>query len=377
MPSESSIATPRIDVFLQYYKPHVSGLTNMAVDLAEAAVADGYDVHVHCVAKSGPTTVENVDGVTVHAYRRTFSLGRGNFSVAMLNAARRLRRRPGIAHFHLPLPESAVFSWLLGPKWRSVVTYQCDAPLGSFGDTAIARALDVSHRVLIRRADVVCTSSADYAEHSRLSRLFSERASVPIPATSIDRAGGTRRFAVEGRRQIGFLGRPTTEKGIDVLMDALESLPDDVLLTLAGPLDGLTDRVGYDRQRLERLIAEGRVRSLGFLDESDIADFHASLDVFVLPSTNSFEAFGIVQVEAMSAGTPVVASALPGVRTIVQSTGFGEIAAVGDAVDLAMAISRALERTYDAAHAREVLEQRYLPPVPQNAYLEIYRRLSR
>ncbi|ANJ27690.1 glycosyltransferase family 4 protein [Agromyces aureus] len=368
--------TERIDVFLQYYKPHVSGLTNMAADLAGAAVRSGYEVHVHCVAKEGGTTHQEMDGVQVHAYRRTFSLGRGNFSISLLLASMKLRRLRGIAHFHLPLPESAFFSWVLGPGWRTIVTYQCDAPVGSTLDTLIARALDASHRVLIRRANVTCTSSSDYADESRLRDLFRERGAIAIPATSIDRRGGTRRFALEGRRQLGFLGRPTAEKGIDVLMDALEQLPDDLVLTLAGPLDGLADQVGYDRQRLQRLIDNGRARSLGFLAEEDIADFYASLDVFALPSTNSFEAFGIVQVEAMSAGTPVVASALPGVRTIVRSTGFGEIAEIADGTDLARAVMLALDTEYDVARARDVLEERYLSPVPENAYLGIYRRLA-
>lgn len=365
----------RIDVFLQYYKPHVSGLTNMAATLAETAAGAGYDVHVHCVAKAGAGSTTVVDGVTVHSYRKSFSLGRGNFSLGFLRAGRRARREEGIAHFHLPLPESALFGWMLSHR-PLLVTYQCDAPANGFLGTIMARALDVSHKVLIRRARVTCTSSDDYAVHSRLAPLFARMSARGIAATSIDRAGGRPRYALEGKRQIGFLGRPTSEKGIDVLMRALELLPDDIVVTLAGPLDGLSEKVGYDRALLGALMDRGRVRSLGFLEEDDIADYYASLDLFVLPSTNSFEAFGIVQVEAMSAGTPVVASDLPGVRTIVQTTGFGEIAPIGDAAGLAAAIGRALGSTYDVEHARHVLESTYLPPVPENRYLEIFEDLS-
>jgi glycosyltransferase involved in cell wall biosynthesis len=368
--------TRRVDVFLQYYKPHVSGLTNMAATIAEYSALHGYDVHVHCVAKAGPTTTNVVDGVNVHAYRRTVSLGRANFSFGFVIAAWRLRKTAGLAHFHLPLPESAVFAWTLRGR-PMVVTYQCDAPLlGGLSDL-IARGLDASHRVLIRRASATVTSSDDYARNSRLGDLFASAGSIAIPATSIDRAGGRPRYAIDGRRQVGFLGRPTSEKGIDVLMDAIDRLPEDILLTLAGPLDGLSDEVGYDRARLGRLMDEGRVRSLGFLEESDIRDFYASLDVFVLPSTNSFEAFGIVQVEAISAGTPVVASDLPGVRTIPLQTGFGEVAPVGDSVGLAEAIGRALSGNYDAARAREVLASVYLAPVPEESYLALFDSLTR
>ncbi len=368
--------TRRVDVFLQYYKPHVSGLTNLAATIAEYTARQDYDVHVHCVAKAGPRTTEHLDGVTVHAYRRTFSLGRANFSLGFLAAAWRLRKTAGLAHFHLPLPESAPLAWALRRR-PLVVTYHCDAPLLGGLDDLMAKGLDTSHRVLIRRASATVTTSDDYARNSRLSDVFASVGSTAVPATSIDRAGGKPRYSIEGRRQVGFLGRPTSEKGIDVLMDAIDLLPMDVLVTLAGPLDGLSDKVGYDRVRLGRLMDEGRVRSLGFLDEDDIADFYASLDVFVLPSTNSFEAFGIVQVEAISAGTPVVASDLPGVRTIPQRTGFGEVAPVGDAVGLAAAIGRALTTDYDAAHAREVLDRDYLPPVPEKSYVAIFDSLTR
>ena len=159
-------------------------------------------------------------------------------------------------------------------------------------------------------------------------------------------------------------------------MDAMDLLPDDVLLTLAGPLDGLSEKVGYDRARLEALIASGRARSLGFLEEQDIADFYTSLSAFVLPSTNSFEAFGIVQVETISAGTPVVASDLPGVRTIIQTTGFGEVAPIADPAGLAAAIERALTTSYDREKAESALRRMYLPPVPENAYLALFDELA-
>lgn len=375
----ASVSAPertRIDVFLQYYKPHVSGLTNMAADLAESAVRRGYEVHVHCVATSGAPGEFELGGVKVHAYRKSFALGRAAFSFAGLAAIWRLRRRGGIAHVHLPYPEAVLLGWTLGTGWRVVGTYHCDAPrTGGFG-TVVARALDMSHRAFTRRADITVTSSEDYAQHSRLKDLFARVAAVAIPATSVDRAGGSPRFAREGVRQVGFLGRPTSEKGIDVLLRAIELLPADVCLLIGGPVEGLSEKASFDSAKLAALTAGGRVRTLGFIAEEELADFYASIDVLALPSTNSFEAFGIVQVEAMSAGVPVVASNLPGVRTIVWRTGFGRIAAVNDAQDLAVSIAAVLQTTYDAPAVRRILEDDYLSPVPENAYLELYQRLS-
>jgi glycosyltransferase involved in cell wall biosynthesis len=95
---------------------------------------------------------------------------------------------------------------------------------------------------------------------------------------------------------------------------------------------------------------------LGFVPDESIADFYASLDVFALPSVNAFEAFGIVQVEAMMAGVPALASDLPGVRTPVAETGFGVVVPVADVDGIARGLSRLVTEKPDpegAARARK------------------------
>lgn len=74
------------------------------------------------------------------------------------------------------------------------------------------------------------------------------------------------------------------------------------------------------------------------IPEEEMGKFYEGLDLFVLPSTNSLEAYGMVQVEAMLCGVPVVASDLFGVRTIVQKTGMGVIVKKKDPEDLANGI---------------------------------------
>jgi glycosyltransferase involved in cell wall biosynthesis len=347
----------------------------MAADLAEYAARNGYQVHVRCVSIAGPAEVSEMRGVTVHRYRRSFSLGRGVFSFPLIREIWRMGKGAGIVHAHMPYPESFLLSWWLGPGWRLITTFQCDAPMSGGLSSLIARALDVSESAFIKRADFAVASSADHARHSRLARVMAEHGGRAIPATSIDRRGGSPIYAEPGKRYVGFLGRPTSEKGVEVVLGALERPPADVCLLMAGPTVGLTEKATFDRAPFERLAAGGRIRALGFLDEDQIADFYASLHVIILPSTNSFEAFGIVQVEAMSAGTPVVASNLPGVCTIVQATGLGEIAATDDPGDLARCILEVLNGDYDRNEARAVLERGYLSPRPETSYLELYEQM--
>jgi len=81
---------------------------------------------------------------------------------------------------------------------------------------------------------------------------------------------------------------------------------------------------------------------LGEIKAEDMGSFYSLLDVLVLPSVNSTEAFGMVQVEAMMMGVPVVASDLPGVRVPIKKTGMGIIVPVANSQKLAEAIAKIL-----------------------------------
>ncbi len=115
---------------------------------------------------------------------------------------------------------------------------------------------------------------------------------------------------------------------------------------------------------------------LGVVSEKDKAAFYHVCDVLVLPSINSTESFGMVQVEALTCGTPVVATDLPGVRHAVRTTGMGKIVPPMDADALAQAIIAVLESgvRVDAGHVKAISEH-YSPQSVAQAYDALYRKL--
>ena len=113
---------------------------------------------------------------------------------------------------------------------------------------------------------------------------------------------------------------------------------------------------------------------LGFIPEEDLDDFYASLDVFALPSVNAFEAFGIVQVVAMMAGVPALVSDLPGVRTVVEETGFGEVVAPRDVAGLTAALARLRDDPPDAAHGAAAASARYSVEAVLDAYDAVFAK---
>jgi len=136
-----------------------------------------------------------------------------------------------------------------------------------------------------------------------------------------------------------FVGRLVYYKGLTYLIDALQQLPDAQLLIVgSGPLlsDLMKQTVGL---RLEK-----RVKIIPNVSDEDLHAFYEACDVFVLPSSESSEAFGLVQIEAMACGKPVVSTNLKTGVTFVNQHGItGLTVPVRDALSLANALRRLLD----------------------------------
>ena len=364
----------RIDVFLQYYSPHVSGLTNVAVDLAEYLAKNGFEIHVHASGSKQLLAYEVLNGVHVHRARTWFKIGRASIAPGVLLQMLSLRRISTTLHLHLPYPEAGLTKFLAGKSKTQIVSYHCDSAIRTRLDSLVARLLDLSHRAALRRSAAVVVTSLDYARNSRLADILGNEKTLEVPPTTRLRGDGFAKWAMDGKTLIGFLGRPTSEKGLSVLVEALDLLPDSYSVVLAGPTEGLSE--GVDRKLIQAIRENPRIQLLGLLDENDLKDFYASLDVFVLPSTNSFEAFGIVQVEAMSAGVPVVASNIPGVRTVVQQTGFGELFEPFDSAELASKIRAVATKHYDADQRVKLVRKLYGDLVARESYLQLLQKIN-
>ncbi len=352
--------TERYDVVvaLNYYAPYVSGVTEAARVVAEGLAARGWRVLV--VAGHHDPSVparERLNGVEVVRTKVRARVGKGIISPSFIPTVARAAREARAVHLHLPMLEAGPLL-LACRRTPALVTYQCDVslPPGAV-NRAQVMALDRSHRLALKRAVAVAVSSADYAESSRLWPDMAGR-TIVIPPPCQQRDGGAPSFRRGPGLHVGFLGRIVEEKGLQYLVDGFRALSDPgARLVIGGEFDKVAG--GSVIESVRRHIGEDpRIDLLGFLPDTALADFFASLDVFVLPSVNSLEAFGIVQAEAMMAGVPVIASDRPGVRTLVRATGFGTIVRPQDPGAITAALEALpnadLDRRRGAADARRL-----------------------
>lgn len=232
--------------------------------------------------------------------------------------AARLASRPLVLtpHFHPP------WSMELGPRRQR-----------------LRRAFDaLAKGPLLGSADaLLCVSRA---EASLLQPPRPERVRIvpngvePEPFAAARGDALRKRLGLQGPAAL-FVGRMASNKGLATLLEAWVLVPGATLL-LAG--DG--HLLPVLRARARELGLEERVRFLGALSDEELREAYAACDVAVLPS--EYEAFGIVLLEAMAAGKPVVATRVGGVPEVVEEGKTGLLVPPGDARALAQAVAELL-----------------------------------
>jgi glycosyltransferase involved in cell wall biosynthesis len=378
----------KILIALTYYRPHVSGLTIYAERLARALAVRGHTVTILTSRHNASLPLEETqDGVHIIRAPVIARVSKGVLMPTMGLLATRLIRSHDVVSLHLPQFDASGIA-LRGRLMHrpTVLTYHCDLLLPPSALNRLAnRIVDLSNGLAGRFAHAIVAYTEDYARNSRyLSRFMNKVHVIPPPVELPDPAPGaveemTRRYHLEGARVIGFAARLAREKGVEVLVEALpriwQEFPNTRVL-FAGEYQNVLGEAPYAAKLAPAFAQLGeRWSFLGVLNPFQMAAFYRTLDCLVLPSLNSTESFGLVQVEAMLSGTPSVASNLPGVRQPVLTTGMGEIAPIGDAAGLAEAVLRILRERDRYLQPKVELERLYHPASTARAYEDLFHSL--
>ena len=256
-------------------------------------------------------------------------------------------------------------------RGRLIVHYHMDVE----GLSPVARVLSIPGRIvrsrLLGRADAIICASIDYIRNSPVSVLDKKHAhkmmEIPFGVDS-HRFSPCREDTAPKRRGektilfVGGLDRAHYFKGVDNLLQAVAGLP-----KAAGPWRLNIVGEGNMRQQYEHLaeslgIVE-HVTFFGTVTDEELPSCYKEADLLVLPSINSNEAFGLVLLEAMASGLPVIASNLPGVRRVFRNREEGYQIEPGNIQDLRDKIALILTdeslRQAMGKRARRLVEERY------------------
>ncbi len=381
----------RILTVLTYYRPHTSGLTIYAERLARALAHRGHQVTVMTTQYDASLPLEEqMDGIHVLRVPVALRLSKGVIAPSFGWVATRLVREHDVVQMHLPqfdAPGVAMRGRLFGKP--SVLTYHCDLllPPGLFNRfvNLVVKWQNNMAGILSNR---IVTYTRDYADHSSYLSRYKYKLQTILPPVVLPpadpaavKAFAERYHTAERRPVIGMAARFAAEKGVEVLLDAmpavLEKYPKAQVL-FAGQYQNVMGEKAYaDRlmPRIHEYEQSGHWTFLGNLNPSEMAAFYPNLNVLVVPSLNSTEAFGLVQIEAMLNGVPCVASALPGVRMPVQMHHTGCVARIGDPVSLADGILKVLSVPQDYRGDIAAIRKAYDPDSVAAQYEQLFQSL--
>jgi glycosyltransferase involved in cell wall biosynthesis len=281
----------------KFYPPHHGGMESHVETLC-TELAPEVDVEVIVSADGRDTVRETVGGVSVTRIGTRATLASASVNPGMARAIRRSRAH--VVHFHHPNP-TAVLSYLAsGRRGPLVVTYHSDIirqrVLGALFTPVLHRFLRGAHAIL--------ASSPDYARTSPVLRAHADRVRVvpfgirteEFEHADMDEVARLR--ALYGPRVVLAAGRLVYYKGFDYLIRAMSAVDGRLVILGDGPLRASLERYAAGLGLSDRVTLAGAV--------PELAPYYHAADVFALPAVARSEAFGLVQLEAMAAGLPVV-----------------------------------------------------------------------
>ena len=383
----------KILIVLTYYRPHISGLTIYAERLAKAFVKRGHEVTLLTSQFSKNLPLKEVDeGVKIVRVPVWCRISKGVIMPKIGWMATRLVMENDVIQLHLPQFDAAGIS-LRGrlAKKPTVTTYHCDLRMpAGFLSKAANIAINFMNRLTAVFSHRIVTYTQDYADHSPYICNYQKKTRIIPPPVVLPKASSMEvdqfdkvHNPYNNHPVIGMAARFATEKGVEVLLKALPSVLakyPKAKVQFIGPYQSIIGEEDY-LARLLPTIREfektGNWEFVGELQPVEIAACYPNLDVLVLPSLNSTEAFGLVQIEAMMDGVPCVASNLPGVRQPVTVHKMGRIFEIGDSAGLAIALIDVLKSNLKNSKKPSEEYSKYAPDAVAVEYEKLFEEIKK
>jgi len=299
--------------FSKFYPPFHGGIESIAYELTEGLNAVGVSTDVLCASTDCKTTTEVSE--TGYLITRVGSFGRlmsTSISPSIFLHLRKIWSNYDIIHLHMPNPMAAFAIYMVRPKSKLVTHWHSDV----VHQKCVLKLYEPLQKWILKKSDAIIATSEPYFLASNALKPFINKIEViPLgirPPSTYNQTTFEKAQIIRtqfGNRKIIFaLGRMTQYKGFDILIDAANKISDDAVILIGG--DGRLLKTYKDKVLEKKL--ENKVYLIGHISDEEVAAYFEAATVFCLPSNARSEAFGVVLLEAMAAGKPIVSTNIPG-----------------------------------------------------------------
>lgn len=297
------------------YYPSTGGIETVVRQLAEGLNGKTKTQVLVCQDRKSKTSVELVKGVRVRRSASRWKISSMPISIQFLADYLRLAAQADIVQLHMPFPLADLACFLAGKHQGKVILWWHSSIVRQKKWMFLYQPFLL---FLLNRASKIIVATEGHIKASKLLRNYQEKC-VVIPyglRTEIYQKANDywkkekqniNQPAASEELHLLFVGRLVYYKGCEILLDAL-ALTKQMTLTIVGqgPLQEIL------LKKAKQLKIENRILFLGGLKDSELWKQYQNCDVFILPSVAESEAFGLVQLEAMAFGKPVINTKLPG-----------------------------------------------------------------
>lgn len=341
----------KIMIVTPYFYPKVGGLENYALNIAQGLKQEGHDVFVVTSNHQEKSYInEVVEGLRVMRLPITFKFSNTPFGLGWYRSIKKIikEEKPDVINAHTPVPFMADLAIRAAYSIRtpSALTYHNDLAKSSLIGNLLAKLFYLLFsRKTLRIADTIIATSQYYVDNSPYLKKYIDKIQIIPPGVDLNRFNSTvdknwlkKQFP---KKKIvlfvGNLDKTHAHKGMSVLIEAVSIIKKQVPnihIVAAGKGDAIPS---YTSQAKAKGMGENITFS-GFVDDDDLPKYYAGADVFVLPSTNESEGFGMVLAEAQACGTPVIGTNVGGIPFALNYGKSGKLVAPNNANELAEAI---------------------------------------
>ncbi len=363
----------------KFFPPHIGGIERVVKDIA-VGVSKYVDVAVLVCASEKSVDIRAEGSYALVEAPTLWVWLSMPVSLKFPLYLCKMTKGADVLHFHLPFPLGVISYLLLCKKKKHKVV------VSWYSDIVRQKLFLAVYRwfllLLLKKADVVIVPAPSVINSSSFLPRFREKCVVVPIGIDVNRfliSDGERPIVDSIREKYGerivlFVGRLVYYKGVDVLIRAMQQIDATLLIIGDGPLKEQYKRLA------DSLGIRDRIHFLSDVKDDRLVYFYHACDVFVLPSVEKSEAYGIVQLEAMACGKPVVSTDLPTGVTFINKNGVtGVVVPVGDVSALAEAVSMLLEnpelRRVYGENGRKRVREEFSVDVMNRRILEVYEKV--